>query len=235
MKSLFCKRLGLLTGLLVAGLGLGMTAQTGNAAPHGGGFSGGGSRGGSFHGGGSRAGSYQGGGSRAGSYQGGGSRGGSYQGSVSHGGSYHGGGYHGGSYHGGGYHGGSYHGYAYRPYYRGYGYSFGFGFGYSPSYYYPSYDESYPAYYPAVVQQPAVVGEPMSEPQADMPEQPQTEATQEPAPPQQAPAFVQTHVRFHEHGDNAGRVDWVEGLLNGRPVRIYYDDFGRVSKQKWLD
>jgi len=24
-------------------------------------------------------------------------------------------------------------------------------------------------------------------------------------------------------------------LLNGRPVRIYYDDFGAVEKQKWLD
>ncbi len=46
---------------------------------------------------------------------------------------------------------------------------------------------------------------------------------------------VETSRRLHEHGSNAGRLDWVEGLLDGRPVRIYYDDFGRVKKQKWLD
>ncbi len=50
-----------------------------------------------------------------------------------------------------------------------------------------------------------------------------------------APAFIETNRRYHKHGDNEGLLDWVEGLLNGRPVRIYYDDFGRVKKQKWID
>jgi hypothetical protein len=90
---------------------------------------------------------------------------------------------------------------------------------------------------PVIVQQPAVVQ------QAPVVQQPPAveQAPAEQAPAEQAPAaapapsFVETARRYHGSGDNAGRLDWVEGLMDGRPMRIYYDDFGRVKKQKWID
>ncbi len=58
----------------------------------------------------------------------------------------------------------------------------------------------------------------------------------QPAPaPVPAPTFVETARRYHRHGDNRGRLDWVEGLLDGQPVRISYDDFGRVKEQEFID
>jgi hypothetical protein len=111
------------------------------------------------------------------------------------------------------YHATVYHGHAYYPYhYRGY--SVAVGVGYAPSYYYPSYPV-----YPATVVEPPVVVQP-----------PPVVAA--PAP---TPGFVQTRARYHGHGDNAGQIDWVEGYLDGRPIRYYYDDHGRLKKQKWLD
>lgn len=107
---------------------------------------------------------------------------------------------------------------------RYYGYpqgcrSFGFGFGavWAPA---PVYVAPPPVVYyqapPVVVPSPSV-------------SVPSAEAVQA------SPTFVETNRRFHEHGSNEGRIDWVEGLLDGRPVRIYYDDFGNVKKQKWID
>lgn len=108
-----------------------------------------------------------------------------------------------------------------------YGGSLGFGFSsvYAPSYVTPGpYVYSAPmvvAPAPAVVAPPpAVVAPPV--------------VSQSPSA-QQPPPFVETARRYHEHGSDAGLLDWVEGLLNGRPVRIYYDDYGRIEKQKWLD
>jgi hypothetical protein len=137
-----------------------------------------------------------------------------------------------------------YHGYGH--YYHGYGHcvSFGFGFGgyYAPA---PVYVAPPPVVYyppPVYVAPPVVVQPPVAaQPPADMPPQaegqPAPEQTQQPAPPPPQPngRFVETGRRFHEHGDDAGRLDWVEGLLDRRPVRIYYDEFGRVKKQKWIN
>ena len=141
------------------------------------------------------------------------------------------------AYHGGhGYYG---HGYAYHGYPRYYyghphyyyghgGYTtFGFGFGgvYAPG---PVYVAPPPVYY----EPPMAEGPP-----------PVEQGAAEPAPPegsgppttQEAPHFVETNRHYHKHGDNKGRLEWVEGLLDGRPTRIYYDDFGRIKEQKWMD
>jgi hypothetical protein len=111
--------------------------------------------------------------------------------------------------------------YYYRPVHGRYvGFGFGYG-GFSPFYYAaPPPIIYYPA--PVVVPPPVVVQPPVAV---------------QPSPPTSEPSsnFVETNRRFHQHGDNTGKIDWVEGLLNGRPVRIYYDDFGRVLKQKWVD
>ena len=116
--------------------------------------------------------------------------------------------------------------YCYRPVY-GRHFSFGFGYGgYAPVYYAPPpvvyYTAPVFAPPPVIVQQP-VMAEPS--PVADQPS-PSNE---------QSPKFVETNRRLHQHGDNEGKVDWIEGLLDGHAVRFYYDDFGRVQKQKWLD
>lgn len=111
-------------------------------------------------------------------------------------------------------------------YYYGYRHhvSFGFAVGryYAPA---PVYVAAPPAVYyapPPVVVQPAPVVV-----------QPAPEVA--PPPPPEPSGFVETGRRYHRHGSNEGRLDYVEGLLGGRPVRIYYDDFGRVKKQKWID
>jgi hypothetical protein len=82
-------------------------------------------------------------------------------------------------------------------------------------------------YAPPVIAAPPVIVQPPPVVQAPAP--------QPPAPTAPASHFIETSRRYHEHGDNEGLLDWVEGLLDGRPVRIYYDDFGRVTKQKWID
>lgn len=148
--------------------------------------------------------------------------------------------------------------YGHPRYYYGHGhcYSFGFAFGavYAPPP--PVYVVPPPVVYyappvvvppPVVVQPPVVVPPPVTAQPAPAqppcePAQPGYEGSQPPpngveqAPPAQPhPSFVETRRRFHEHGDNAGKLDYVEGLLDGRPVRIYYDDFGQVKKQKWID
>lgn len=246
MESLVGKRMGLPTGLVLAGLGFGMVAQMAYAAPRSGGpgdGSGGGSVRAGGHNSGGRVGSIHGGTQNSGARVGGlsvGNRGGGStrpgvhtgsHGAGSLGGSLSGAGRssgaRGGSFlsggHGGGSHGDLYtsayrrpyysgsncRSYSYRPYSKGY--SVGFAFGYSPSYSY-----AYPDAYPVVVREPVVV-----EPQ--------------PFVPGAVPAFVETRRRYHSHGDDAGTLDWVEGLLNGRPVRIYYDEYGAIEKQKWLD
>lgn len=134
------------------------------------------------------------------------------------------------------------HRYYVRPHYhhvhRGF-VSFGFTSVYAPQ---PVYVAPPPVVYyapPVVVPQPVVVTPPpvvvspptVVEPPAVVEQAPgKSECAPEPAP-----AFIETNRRYHKHGDNAGQLDWVEGLLHGRPVRIYYDDFGRVKKQKWID
>jgi len=104
--------------------------------------------------------------------------------------------------------------------YRGWT-SFHFGAVYAPA---PVFVAPPPVVYyapPVVVQPPAVV-------------QPPPAVEQEPAP-QPAPVFVETNRRYHKHGDNKGKLDWVEGVIDGQPIRYYYDDFGRVKKQEWRD
>lgn len=48
----------------------------------------------------------------------------------------------------------------------------------------------------------------------------------------QAPpaGFVQTGYRLHKHGSDAGDVDYLEGTINGRKVKIEYDDDGSIDE-----
>jgi hypothetical protein len=160
--------------------------------------------------------------------------------------------YHG--YYGGhGYHyagHGHYYGYGYRPYYRHYPYyyrhypyyygpgsytSFGFGFGggYAPPVYVtPPPTVIYES--PTVVEeQPAVADSQHTEVEPPQVDQPADGA--QGSPNDAGHGFVETRREYHHHGSNSGQLDWVEGYMDGRPVRIYYDDSGRVKKQKWLD
>ncbi len=152
-----------------------------------------------------------------------------------------------GGYHHGWYGRGFYGGHCYPRYYGYHGghftsFSFGFGGYYAPA---PVYVAPPPVVYypppPPVVVAPPVVVQPPVVAQPAAPAQPAPDTTEyapqtaQPPPVQQGPSFVETGRRYHEHGDDAGKLDWVEGLIDGRPVKIYYDDFGRVSKQKWID
>jgi hypothetical protein len=116
--------------------------------------------------------------------------------------------------------------------------SFGFSRVYAPP---PVYVAPPPAVYyaPPVVVPPPVVVAPapvvVAPPAVERPVVVEQPARATPDDFQLSSGFVETNRRYHKHGDNKGLLDWVEGLLDGRPVRIYYDDFGRVEKQKWLD
>jgi hypothetical protein len=93
-----------------------------------------------------------------------------------------------------------------------------------------------PVIYPApvvVAPPPVVYAPPVVEPRVVEAPVPAIEPPS--GEPRPGDRFRETRRRYHKHGDNAGLIDWVEGLLDNRLVRIYYDDYGRVEKQKWLD
>ncbi len=55
-----------------------------------------------------------------------------------------------------------------------------------------------------------------------------------PPPPYQVEAppagFVETGRRYHKHGGDTGRLDYIKGWLNGREVKVEYNDFGQIEE-----
>lgn len=79
---------------------------------------------------------------------------------------------------------------------------------------------------------PCASSRPMTHVEVVRPESPTLPSqSQPPPPPLPPPVFKETDRRYHQHGGNKGKLDWIEGVENGRPVKIWYKDNGKEEKR----